>query len=697
VGRYIVAGVAAAWFGVLVWPATVLGSGGRVFELVTPAAKNGASAFPVRLPSNEPNYTRNNGFPLIAAADGERFLFASIAGFDGAEFGTHNAYVAQRTSSGWHSTPLRPGSEVRHPTTFGGGGTPVAFDASADFSHVIFGTAYGNYYPMSVSDEYALSSVPLGGGEASNVSGATQGEPVEFGGVAADGSRVVFGTPARLVTNAAEATNVYEWIEGVARPRVIDILPGESEATKDGARVGGPAGYPLTSSVGPFPVGEALGAVSSDGERVAFTSYLPGVGPRELFLRTGAGLPEAEGHTVAVSAPAETGGRAARFGAQFAWMTPDGAHVFFRDDGELLKEAGAAEAGLYRYDVNAAGTGGSLSLVSAGLSGALGLVAASADGQVAYFISEAVLAGSDAVAGAPNLYVNDRGAVSFIATLSRQDPVMLAAQRNPSNINEEVEVSLAPAEGDEREPTVEARVTPDGSRLVFQSHGSLTGFANGGHGEVYEYVLGGGVTCLSCGPVEPAQGDAELSYDSATAPLHPPLNITPDGEWVFFESDEPLVPQADNGMWNVYQYHDGEVSLVSPASDEGNARFLGASESGRDVFFSTTAKLVSSDVDSAGDIYDARIGGGFPEPPSAAGCEDAECQGVDAPLAAPSEVASMSQMPGEDVSSVSHTTTKKSTKHKRANRGKHASVRRHDEASRGHHPMRHGKDHGRMR
>jgi hypothetical protein len=55
---------------------------------------------------------------------------------------------------------------------------------------------------------------------------------------------------------------------------------------------------------------------------------------------------------------------------------------------------------------------------------------------------------------------------------------------------------------------------------------------------------------------------------------------------------------------------------------------LDASENGSDVFFLTSGQLVPQDTDSAGDIYDARIGGGFPEtglPP--AWCVGDACQG----------------------------------------------------------------------
>ena len=73
--------------------------------------------------------------------------------------------------------------------------------------------------------------------------------------------------------------------------------------------------------------------------------------------------------------------------------------------------------------------------------------------------------------------------------------------------------------------------------------------------------------------------------------------------------------------------------------------------SGRDLFFKTSAGLVKEDTDGAPDIYDARIGGGFPvaEAPVER-CEGDACQGPltnPAPLLVPGSAV---QASGENAS-----------------------------------------------
>jgi hypothetical protein len=70
----------------------------------------------------------------------------------------------------------------------------------------------------------------------------------------------------------------------------------------------------------------------------------------------------------------------------------------------------------------------------------------------------------------------------------------------------------------------------------------------------------------------------------------------------------------------------------------GNGGFLnillGTDRSGENAFFATNESLVPEDNDTAGDIYDARVDGGFAQPPPPLPCEGDACT---SPPAAPND------------------------------------------------------------
>lgn len=95
-----------------------------------------------------------------------------------------------------------------------------------------------------------------------------------------------------------------------------------------------------------------------------------------------------------------------------------------------------------------------------------------------------------------------------------------------------------------------------------------------------------------------------------------------NGEYVFFDSQAALVPQATNDTLDTYEWHEdrqtGEdtISLIGSGTSPAPTFFLGYSPyytpSGRkveagNVFIGTHAKLSPQDTNSVGNIYDARI------------------------------------------------------------------------------------------
>jgi hypothetical protein len=109
---------------------------------------------------------------------------------------------------------------------------------------------------------------------------------------------------------------------------------------------------------------------------------------------------------------------------------------------------------------------------------------------------------------------------------------------------------------------------------------------------------------------------------------------------VFFDTPTVLVPQATNGTLDVYEWHEGTISLVGSGSEPGPSFFLGYSPyvtpkgekvEGGNVFIGTHARLVAADTNSVGNIYDARIcvtESPCIQPPASetAQCEGTSCQ-----------------------------------------------------------------------
>jgi hypothetical protein len=224
------------------------------------------------------------------------------------------------------------------------------------------------------------------------------------------------------------------------------------------------------------------------------------------------------------------------------------------------------------------------------------------------------------------------------------------------------------------------RVTPDGTTLAFESERSLTGYDNepaepvdctqnqeegerppvsAGNPavpchEVYVYdAVTEKLVCASCDPsgARPV-GPADLGgreRDAATqlgvSPFYPPRNLSESGGRLFFQSRDPLVLHDTDEQLNVYEWEQpaspaeaaaGENSCtqaggctlpISDVAGDYKSHFMDASPSGKDAFIVTADQLVPSDTDTREDVYDVRVGGGFPVTPAATVCNtEAACK-----------------------------------------------------------------------
>jgi len=314
------------------------------------------------------------------------------------------------------------------------------------------------------------------------------------------------------------------------------------------------------------------GAVSADGSRIYFE--LGG----DLYLRAG-------GETVSVDATAGGGGT-------FEAASSDGSLAFFSKAGHL-----------YRF---AAGSGTATDLTPAG--GVEGVLGASPDGAHLYYLTAAGL---------------------FLRTDAGAEKIADAADAS----------NYPPATG-------AARVAANGN-LAFLSSAPLTGFDNGGYAEAFVYEAATGtLSCASCNPTGArAVGSAAIpgapvnGSGPAAARPYKPRALSASGTRLFFESRDKLAATDTNAAADVYQWEaqgtggcqrsGGCLALISSGRSPGGASFVDASADGDDVYFLTDGSLVPGDTGLL-DLYDARVGGGFPVPPLPIPCLGDACQPVPA-------------------------------------------------------------------
>ena len=400
-------------------------------------------------------------------------------------------------------------------------------------------------------------------------------------------SQVAFNEVAQLTPDApAGVNNLYEWSGGSVK--LVSVAP-------DGTPMGGGA------SIAGRALGSARHAISDDGSKLFFQG-----GDGNLYVRVGGS------HTVQVDASQGSGPGG---GGTFLFATADGSHVFFTDDaaaGITNDTVPGSSQNLYRYDLS---TGALSDLTPAADVGVLGLSGAGDSGADVYFVATGDLVGG-ATAGQPNLYHWHGGATTFIGTLSGDYPndCVWAFHFNAC-----------------------ARVTPDGQHLAFNSDRNLTNIDTGGFTEVYLYAAGSGrLVCASCSPSGASPTGSAIIQN---APFLGPnqetrvfsRELSADGSRLFFTADGPLVGRDTNGQPDVYEYEGGKLHLISSGTATTYTRFLDASADGSDVFIETAQRLTSSDIDGSLDIYDARVNGGFPEPPAQTPCSGDACRGAGTP------------------------------------------------------------------
>jgi DNA-binding beta-propeller fold protein YncE len=576
----------------------------RAYELVTPGEMRELAPSAGSAGSAEKGFNSWRVDPHGEGA-GDRVSYSTqggtLPGFDGN--GNQDDYRAERATGGhpaggWTSTLVSPSYAQA------GGGPPSLNGVAPDQRYSLWETR-----PFEVFEGTLPKGVYLRAPSGFEAAGkGSLGTDLEAEGtfLAEGGAHVVFFSDAHLEDEAAPAGTqaIYDRAAGTASAEVVSVKP-------DGA---------------PFNSGEnaTFIAATEDGSAILFK--VAGA----LYLRRGGQTAEA------AEAP-----------TTFAGVSEDGTRVFY-----AAASSGQAPATLFVCDTGAGPCAGPGAHSPTQIAADAVFVNVSGDGSHALYTSEEALTGAEenetgdvAEAGEHNLYAWDEAGTTFVAILDPQDLTSFDGDSRVALNRWTNAIGTGLGSGRALSPT---RSSPDGRAFVFQSHGQLTAYDNEGFSEVYRYAPAASsgeplLACVSCDPTGAVPGaNASLqSIAGATTPAGFETfipNVTADGGQVFFESRDRLLPEDANNALDVYEWQArgvggcarpaGCLALISSGQGERDNHLYTMTPDGHDVFFSTQEKLVGADVVGSFSIYEARAGGGIPDPPPPAPCQGDACQGA---------------------------------------------------------------------
>ncbi len=570
----------------------------RAYEMVTPLYKE--------------------GFPLIPQIfnDEGTLAYQSTGSFAGNGVGSlGNEYVARRSSAGWATTSPDPPT-----STYISAITAATEGLSADLRSSLWDSER-----TEPPAEDAQTFLYLRGPDGSMTRVGPAGVPgvdeafASVMGTSSDLTHIVFQHEGGA--GSAQASTMFEYV-GTGNES-----PARSVSVDNG-------GNQLPAEVCPA-------GMSTDGRVIAIISSCH-EGLSQVWARV------AESATVAVSGsectrvPSDPGGACSAVAAvAFAGMATDGSRVYFTTAQQLVNGDTDQTNDLYECDIppgNPAPVGTanpctSLIEVSGDVTGANveNVVNVSEDGSHVYFIAQGVLASNlgtndaRAAAGDNNLYVWEKdaahpaGQTTFVAKLEANDISDSTTKTAPQS-------------------------TVDGRYLVFTTPSRLLVSDTDEAPDVYRYdaqtgaLLRLSIDSSGTGGNEPGAG-ATLPLGNRkvlAAARARPTALTADGSTVIFETAEALSPADNDGVSDVYEWHEGRVSLISNggAVSTFGPGAIGITPSGRDILFVTGQPLTGGDAGTEEDVYDARVEGGFPATTSAP-CSGEACQGGPPPQPLP--------------------------------------------------------------
>lgn len=671
---------------------------GRVYEMVSPIYKAGYGV------------TEDIA---ATAPDGEDVAFKSLGGFAGALSLNPLAtdYLARRGPSGWSTTSAQPPfggpvdfssglEEVLGNGTLGPNAGTESYSGTEDEFQL-----HRTDTPETVENWEAFGGIVL------NQLNGRPLEPLEQG-ASGDLCHVLLAEAEALLPEAvgANSSQLYDLARGCGGEEPSLRLVGLNNKSPVNTLVNPrcPVELGLQDRTSHEQQETSFNALAAAGNEIFFTVSVetPVVdncsAEDQLFVRLGGSRtlevskPLSEAAACGESVPC--GEARKRASAYFEGASEDGSLVFFKTTqpltgegvGDDLYMAKIACPGLEESQECAPVEKDVTSLVQVSHNPASGegaevqgVLRAAPDGSRVYFVARGVLTeGVNAEGHAP---VKDAENLYLYETSSKRT-VFMADLCSGSGLSGTAADALCPRDltegrgarndtalfGNPAQP--EAQSDKDGRFLVFSTYGQLLPNDTDNAKDVYRYdAETGALVRLSLGEGghdangnrddELGQGgessDATITPDEAMG-THQDADvqdesrirvISEDGSRIVFSSAEPLSPEVSNhDVQNIYEWHEGSVSLVSSGSAEESDTDAVITPSGGDIFFTTIQGLVSQDSDGLRDVYDARLAGGFPAIPSAPEeCSADACQGALSTPAALLVPGSAVQTPGENV------------------------------------------------
>lgn len=499
-----------------------------------------------------------------------------------------DGHCANRTSSGWQTMWVtQPSLGIPPDDQYG----PKIRFTSGDGGRHVFASYRQTLPQVPTKAGLILNGFLRQGSETQWVTGPTGTDSAGgvnygdrlLGAASADLTHVVFQTADRVLPADTNAVNdVYEWVAGTTRLVSRDA---------DGNAVGGtlPGVTSTTTALD--------GVMSRDGGSVFFesTSALTAdaeAGHGNVYRR--------QGDSILLVSPRRNPADPPPADITFVGAASDGATVYISTEEQLTADAKQPGPAIYRYDV----AGDALTLIATGSS--IAPLAVSADGSSLFY---------RATLGLPQLFVYRGGAPTMIGALFPTDTAF------PYHVGSGTQMQRG------------LRVTSDGSVAVFVSQSpALSPGSPAGLPQVYRWEAGSGVTRLSTSTTASTPLVATIGNFATPFPIFPNRfrgevpamgdgmglygrAMSTDGGVVFFDSAEQLVAEDTNTFNDVYEWRDGAVRLVSTGRSQSDSFYLDNSADGSTVFFLTDEALVGQDDNAVRDVYAARAGGGFPEPP----------------------------------------------------------------------------------